>query len=356
MNEEKVRILIVDDSRIVRKTIADTFRDDTGVDIVGEAANGEDALRLLSEVQPDVITLDVNMPGMDGLSALKNLMITNPTPTVMISGLTQEGSNTAFESLRYGAVDFIPKPVVANKNDKEKLMTIISEKVKKAGRVKIEMARYQRLVRKDKNVRSSAYVLPCTRVIGMGASMGGYGSLLKVIPTLSADLQAAVLAVVYMPQEFIKGFVAYLDDNSHILVTEAKNNTFITNGTCYIASAQNYMTLIDDEEGIKLHVNKAPFGVKWEGSINMLLFTIAELLAENSMAVILAGSGKDGVEGVKEMFRVGAEVVVQDIHTCMESEMPEAVIKETSVKNVIPDSSIAKSINKWAEQHRNREK
>src|SRR3990172_3746440 len=101
MNEEKVRILIVDDSRIVRKTIADTFCDDTGVDIVGEAANGEDALRLLSEVQPDVITLDVNMPGMDGLSALKNLMITNPTPTVMISGLTQEGSNTAFESLRY---------------------------------------------------------------------------------------------------------------------------------------------------------------------------------------------------------------------------------------------------------------
>jgi two-component system chemotaxis response regulator CheB len=351
MNEEKIKLLIVDDSKIVRRTIADTFRNDIGVHVVGEATSGEAALELIPKVQPDVITLDVNMPGMDGLSALKNLMITNPTPTVMISGLTQEGSNTAFESLRYGAVDFIPKPIVASKDDKKKLMMVISEKVKKAGRVKIEMARYQRLGKKKRKDKSSASMMPCMRIIGMGASMGGYGSVLKVIPSLPCDLEAAVLVIVYMPQEFIKSFVAYLDGNSHITVTEAKDNAFITNGTCYLTSAQNYMTITDDDEGIRLNVEKAPFGVEWEGSINMLLFTLADIMAERAMAVILAGSGKDGVEGAREMLRVGAEVVVQDIHTCMESEMPEEVIKEVSVKKVIPDTTIAQTINQWSQQH-----
>src|SRR3990172_387560 len=159
--QAKIKLLIVDDSKLVRKTIAGIFQEDDSIDVVGEAVNAEEALRLIPELQPDVITLDINMPGMDGLSALKHVMIKYRIPTLMLSSATQEGSTPAFDSLKYGAVDFIPKININTEADKKAFHARVIEKVRRAASIHIDAVRYQKLGKKDKKERTHVQSLPC---------------------------------------------------------------------------------------------------------------------------------------------------------------------------------------------------
>jgi two-component system chemotaxis response regulator CheB len=340
----KIKLLIVDDSRLVRKTIANVFDNDDSVEVVGEATNGKEALTMIPALKPDVITLDIEMPEMDGLSALKHLMIKHPAPTLMLSTLTQEGSRSAFDALKYGAVDFIHKITIENEAQKHHFYSQVADKVKKAAIMKVDAIRYQRMSKKNADGQSAVYALPCKQLVALGASMGGYGSLLKILPALSPNLKAALLVIVYMPNSYIGGFVKYLNDNSAIHVKEAKNGMTIDNGVCFVASAENYLTVAEDRGVLKIHLNPAPFGVEVQCSINMLFYSISEVMGEESIGIILAGTGKDGIEGVKEMVRVGGKVIVQDTKTCIETEMPETVIAETSINLILPDTAIADAI------------
>jgi two-component system chemotaxis response regulator CheB len=152
---------------------------------------------------------------------------------------------------------------------------------------------------------------------------------------------------VYIPSAYIEAFVDYLDMNSLIAVKAAEDGAYIENGTCYVASAETYMTITEGRDGLKLHINPAPFGAEEQSSINMLFYSVADLLTETAVGIILGGSGKDGIEGIKEMLRVGARVIVQSPATCMEPQMPGSVIEKTQAQEILPDVLIADTVNKF---------
>lgn len=345
--KEPYKLLIVDDSKLMRNVIAKIFDPEPGVKVVGEAENGKIALEMIPRLSPDVISLDINMPIMDGLTTLKHIMIKHPTPTVMCSTLTQEGAKITFDALYYGAIDFISKPTRQNPVDLEEQCNTIIKKIKQAAEVKIENVRYVR-TRPDGKLAdrldllgSKSYTFD--HVFVVGASEGGYGSLLKIIPQLNADIRSAFIVVLYEPAPQVDAFVRYLDNISDIKVKRVMDGEPLSGGVCYIASENQYVT-IDSYYGEYLKVNPAPFPDR-RGAVNMLMFSVAEFVKERSVGVILSGSGDDGAEGIREFMRIGGTAIVQDPKSCLYREMPSSALKQAKVDLVLPDHLIASKIN-----------
>ena len=336
------KLFIIDDSKMMRKIIAEIFAEDERIEVIGEAADGREALQILPQVKADVVTLDVQMPVMDGLTTLKHMMIQAPVPTVMLSSYTQEGAAVTFDALKYGAVDFVGKPSKAADLDLEEQSREIARKVHLAADVKIEAARYIRVGRKNKNTKQVAKV-DCRTIVAVGAAEGGYGTLLKIIPQLSPDLSAAYLVVLYAAPRHVDAFVDYLDKHSVIKVKRAINNDPVKGGVCYLASGEEYLTL-HRKEGCKvLHVRPAPFAGR-KGSINMLMFSVAESMQNRSLGIILSGLNNDGEEGLEEIIRIGGKALVQDPGGCLYREMPGAALQRCGSARVIADTRIAAAV------------
>lgn len=337
------RLLIVDDSKIMRKFISSIFAEDDTIEVVGEAANGTEALRLLQSAKPDVITLDVQMPIMDGLTTLKTMMIHMPTPTIMFSAFTQEGSKQAFNAFKYGAVDIISKPTKNDNTDIQDTADEIAAKVHLASRVQTDGVQYIRLGRLNDKSHPSHDRQP-DNLVAIGASEGGYSTLLKIIPHLSPDQRAAYLVVLYAPIDHIDAFTSYLNNHSNIEVKRAQNGEVIKAGTCYLASGYEYLTVHNEKGRTALHVRKAPFATI-RGSINMLMFSVADLMADKSVGVILTGAGNDGQEGMEELQRVGGAVLVQTPTNCLHKEMPEAALAACgNTPDTVSDKEMAAKI------------
>ena len=345
------KLLIVDDSKLIRRAISNIFTDQENIQVVGEASNGREALEILPKLNPDVVTLDINMPVMDGLTTLKHIMIKNPKPTVMLSSLTQEGASMTFDALKYGAIDFIPKPSRNNKDSLEKQGLDIIKKVKQAAEVEIESVQYIRSVLKGKSYDRPSGIA-CKNLFAMGASGGGYGALLKIIPQLLPDLPAAFLVVIYAALQHVDAFAAYLDDHSFIKVKRAKDKEPIEGGVCYLCSGEEYMTVHSSGNKYNLKVNPSPFSER-RGSINMLMLSIAEVMTNRAVGVILSGSGDDGAEGLGEVVRMGGRAIVQDPNCCLFREMPCAAIDKCKNTEIIPDVKIAEKINSLKHSHHN---
>ena len=214
------KLLIVDDSKMMRKAIRQIFEADDQIQVAGEAANGEVALEIIPQIDPDVVTMDINMPVMDGLTTLKHIMIESPKPTVMVSTLTQEGASVTFDALKFGAVDFVSKPSKLDESKLEGQEDTVARKVTLAAQVEIEAIRYIRDVPKGESSGLSGQVA-CDRFIAMGAAEGGYGALLKVVPHLRSELPAAYLAVIHAASQHVDAFSRYLDNSSSIKVKRA---------------------------------------------------------------------------------------------------------------------------------------
>lgn len=340
--EQKISLFIVDDSRMMRKVIASIFKDDPFVQVVGEAENGEEALQLIPQLKPDVITLDVEMPVMDGLKTIKHLMIQAPTPTVMLSSMTQDGAVVTFDALKYGAVDFVAKPSRNADTDLSEQTREIARKVHLAAEVELEAVRYVRAVNKDKQAAFPTGSR-CEKVVAIGAAEGGYGALLKLLPHLSANYPAAYLVMFYAPSKHLESFVEYMDRFSPLRIRRAENNIALEPGCCYFASGEEYLTVHEREDGLVLHLSSAPFATQ-RGSINMLLFSVAEVMKDDSVAVILSGVGEDGTEGMAEILRVGGAGIVQDPAGCLYRDMPWSVSAHCREAAVLADADIPETI------------
>jgi two-component system chemotaxis response regulator CheB len=347
--QKRKKLFIIDDSKMMRKIIADIFADDELIEVIGEASDGEEALQILPQVNADVVTLDVQMPVMDGLTTLKHMMIQTPVPTVMLSAFTQEGAAVTFDALKYGAVDFVSKPSNVDAADLRGQAREVAKKVHLAAGVEIEAARYIRVVRKKGEKKQAARV-DCRTIVAIGVAEGGYGTLLKIIPHLSPDLSAAYLVVFYASPKYVDAFVNYLNDHSAIEVKRAVNNDPIEGGVCYIASGEEYLTVQQEKGHNVLHVCPAPFATQ-KGSINMLMFSVAEMMKDSSLGIILTGLGNDGVEGMAEIIRVGGKALVQDPRGCLYRTMPEAALAEFKEVLIIADTKIAAAVNELL--HRN---
>lgn len=339
-----LRLLIVDDSKLMRDALVDIFTDDENI-MIETASNGFEALALLDVFKPDVVTLDINMPELDGISTLKRIMIDQPVPTIMLSSLTQEGAKITFDALRYGAVDFISKPSAVIDVSLEDQIEEIRRKVNYAAEVELGALKYIRHNPDNGQTISDFSDNVCHHIVALGAAEGGYGALLKIIPQLSSDPGVAYLVSLHVPSEFVDAFIGYLNNYSQIEVKRATHNESIKPGCCYISCGDDYMSVHRELEDFILHISPAPFSNR-RGAIDMLLFSTAESIKEHAVGVILSGLGEDGAEGLEEIIRVGGTAIVQDPDTCFCKEMVEIAISKSPVEIIETDSRIGASINK----------
>ncbi len=335
-------VLVVDDSSMIRKVLKSILETGKRVRVIGEASNGAEALELIPKLNPDAVTLDVNMPVMDGLTTLKHMMIKNPRPAVMISTLTIEGAKITFDALKYGAVDFIPKPSQIG-GQLERQKQDIVRKVSLAARMETGVIRLARPPANMGNPRVSEMKLP-GQIFCIGAAEGGYGSLIKIVTGLRPDLASAVLIVLYAEPAHIDAFARYLGEHSQIKVRRAKNMGVLLGGYCYLASGEEYLTLDKHDSRLILRLNPNPFPGR-RGAINMLMMSAAEMFGPKSIGAVLSGSGEDGLEGLREIARQGGFVVVQAPRTCMCKDMALAAIGNLKVGRVIPDYEMAAEFN-----------
>lgn len=344
-----LKLLIVDDSKILRDSVTRIFENDKDVEIVGLATNGREALDLVKQHRPDVITLDIRMPEMDGVTALKHIMIRYPTPVVMLSSLTMEGAAVTFDALRYGAVDFIAKPSAVDGEDVTAQESEIRNKVKFASVVEVEAIKYIRnLANMDLMGRDASHP-ECNHVVAIGSAEGGYGALLKIVPNLRADHQAAYVITLYAAPEYVDAFATYLNNYSAVEVRRAVHDDVLRPGVCYLNSGHNYMTVHKDaDNACRLHVQPAPFASR-KGAIDMLMFSVAEALGENAMGIVLSGTGSDGAEGMEEIHRVGGTALVQDLKTCLFKNMVNAAVAWCPDARPVGDSHLADVVNELLE-------
>ncbi len=344
-SNQKIGLFIVDDSRMMRKVVANIFKDSPIIQVVGEAENGEEALQIIPQLKPDVVTLDVEMPVMDGLTTIKHLMIQAPTPTVMLSSMTFEGAEVTFEALKYGAVDFVSKPSNTGEMDLKRQTNDIAKKVRLAAEVELEAVRYVRAVSQDKKEANALAGRRCEKLVAIGTAEGGYGSLLKLLPHLSATFPVAYFVMFYAPSQHLDSFVAYVNKLSPLIVKRAYNNATIEAGVCYFASGEEYLTVHELNNELIMHLSAAPFASQ-RGSINMLFYSIAERMKGDTVAVVLSGMGEDGVEGMGEILRVGGSGIVQDPTGSLYRDMPGAVLANCANVMALSDTQISKTINK----------
>jgi two-component system chemotaxis response regulator CheB len=337
------KLMVVDDSKIMRRFMTDLFASDDRIQIVGEAVDGIEALSCMTSLNPDVITLDVNMPRMDGLTILKHLMIRSPKPTVMLSTLTQEGAKTTFDALRYGAVDFIAKPSRLDGGELEAQVDEIIAKVKQAAAVALDSVQYIRVTRQANNI-TSAKSGRCDRLVVIGAAEGGYGALLKIIPQLRPDAPFAYLTILYAASAHIDAFVRYLNDYSALEVRRAVDGAVVESGVCYFGSGDEYITLTGHNSRLALQVHRAPFASR-RGSIDRLMFSVAETLKQQAVGVILSGAGEDGGEGLEEINRMAGVTVIQDPRSCLHKDMALAALARCYPECLLPDAKIAAILN-----------
>ena len=340
----RIKILVVDDSKFIRQAVRRIFESDSRLEVAAEAADGRQALALIPEVDPDVITLDVHMPVMDGISTLKRIMLQHPKPTVMLSNLTMEGATVTFDTLKFGAVDVIAKPSNLGELDLPQQLREINQRVKLSSQVQIDSIRYLR-TRPNGHSLPAGKGSPCRYLVAVGAAEGGYGALLKIIPQLDAGLPAAFLVMLYADAPYVDAFVTYLDHCSPMSIRRAVNGSAIESGTCYIACGREYLTVQGSREVPQLVVNPAPFESR-KGSIDMLMFSVAELFSERAVGVVLTGSGNDGVEGVGELIRCGGRTVVQEPGSCLHQQMAQEVLSLQPVNHSIPDGEMAAAIDR----------
>jgi two-component system, chemotaxis family, protein-glutamate methylesterase/glutaminase len=342
-SEDPVRLLVVDDSKLMRQAICDIVGTDSQIKVVGEAENGAKAIQMLAEIDPDVITLDVNMPVMDGLTALKHIMIKHPKPTVMFSTYTQDGERITFDALHYGAIDFIPKPTKLSRTGLEEQREKIVQKIMMAARVELEAIRYFRSFPKKTSAEKSEGT-DLNFLFAIGTSVGGYSALLKMIPGLRPDLPAAYVVIFYAAPNVLDSFVRYLDEYSGLRVKRAASGDVLRAGVCYIASGEEYVTAHSFEGQIRLEVNQKPFP-NHSGAINMLMFSVADVMKDRAIGLLLTGSGEDGVEGFSEIIRAGGIGIVQDPLSCLCHETVLTALHGCKPHRILSDGRIAPEIN-----------
>lgn len=340
---ESINILLVDDSRLIRTALKEIFADYPEIRVVGEAANGVEALEMIACLAPQVVVLDVNMPVMDGLTTLKHMMIQRPTPTVMLSTLTTMGASVTFDAFKFGAVDFLTKPTSLNDRDIRTQAREIVDKIRIAAGVRMETVRYIRAADRDAAGKTPSPGRP-EKFIAIGAGEGGYSALLKLVPRLSPTSRAAYLVVLHEEPAYVDSFVAYLDRCSAIKVARGGDEEPLGAGVCYFCSGREYVTVREREGRLLLHTSPAPFTTR-RGSINMLMFSLVELLGDRAMGVVLTGQGDDGAEGLHEIVAHGGSVIIESPEHCLYKEMPESARARCPGTFVMPGAKIAQALN-----------
>ena len=340
--QEKIKVLIVDDSSLMRKAIQRGLEKFAEIEVVGTARHGKEALELIPQLQPDVVTLDVNMPIMDGITTLKNISVQFPCPVVMLSAFTTESARATFECLSLGALDFISKPSQNEGNIDDQLDLLVS-KIKASSRIYIKPASCMR-IKKSKNIlkqTSTRYMVSRANphnLIVMGAGSDGYGTYLRTIPRLLKSFPCAIIAVQYLEAHIFSAFCDYLNSYSRIVVKPLEHGEIIKKGVCYLINAPGNLLLASSALGTygKIQPSQAPPS----DLIDRLMTFVAKKFGSHSIGVLLTGKEKDGIEGIARIKEVGGITIAQAPNTCLHPENVNQAIENDQIDRIVLEADI----------------
>ena len=343
-----IKVLIVDDSALIRQLLSSVLSQDPAIEVVGTAADPYIAWRKMQTLHPDVLTLDVDMPRMDGLVFLEKLMRLHPMPVVMVSSLTEKGCETTLKALELGAIDFVTKPRIDMQTSVVELAGEIIAKIKNAARAtprpRHPDGSARSFVRPASPPQPRQAVQPPVRgpvgakshqtVIGVGASTGGTEALRVFLTALPADAPGIVI-VQHMPERFTQSFAKRLDDLCQIRVAEAQDGDRILPGQALIASGHSHMQVLRGGPHYSVRVKQGEPINCHRPSVDVLFQSCAQVLGANAIGVIMTGMGSDGAQGLLAMHQAGAYTIAQDEASCVVFGMPHEAIVAGAVDKVV---------------------
>ena len=348
--EQPCRVLIVDDSAVVRQILTEILASDPGIEVVGTAADPLLAREKIKRLALDVITLDVEMPRMDGLAFLENLMRLHPLPVVMISSLTERGADTTLQALALGAVDFVSKPKLDVTRGLQGYADEIIEKVKTASRSRVRALVRAPVAPKLTLASTGTPTAPrpsqfrtTDRLIAIGASAGGTEALRVVLEGLPADAPAVVMTQ-HLPATFSTAFAERLDRHSAMAVREATDGEAVLPGHAYLPPGGKHLRVIRDGARWRCRIDDGPPVNRHKPAVDVLFQSVAQSAGANAIGVILTGMGDDGARGLLQLRQAGAPTLVQDEATSVVWGMPGAAFKLGAAEEQLPLEKIAERL------------
>jgi two-component system chemotaxis response regulator CheB len=337
-----IRVLVVDDSALMRRIVSRILSRDESIEVVGTAEDGEEAIEQAEALKPDVVTMDVEMPRMNGLEALRHIMSRNPLPVIMLSASTKEGAGITLDALNTGACDFVPKDLAGGTLNISRIEEELVRKVKVVAKRRI----------RSLPVKSDGGRAPLTfsrldkaqhAIVAMGASTGGPPALHHILTSLPADFPLPIVIAQHMPKAFTQSFSERLNAVAQIGVKEAENGETLRPGTALVAPGDTHISVRrNGSEAVVEFVEDAKY--VFRPSVDLLFAAIARIYAAKAIAVVLTGMGSDGLSGAREIKAAHGYVIAQDEETSAVYGMPKAVAEARLANSVTPVQRIAEEI------------
>jgi len=355
-----ISVVVVDDSAFMRKALASMLEKDPEIRVVATARDGQEGLDLIRKHNPDVITLDIEMPRMDGLTALRHIMMEMPKPVLMVSSLTVEGAEATLKAMELGAVDFIPKQLSKVSLDIVKIEEDLQAKVKQIARRKFRPPVLGRRPAPSVTGVTHAHgAAPDTEakkeftrpsgslardVVAIGVSTGGPPAVQKVLSVLPANFPASVVIAQHMPAAFTGPFAKRLDGVCQVTVKEAETGDKLMPGHVFIAPGGKHLKLVQKVSRVEIEITTEPADALYKPSANVLVGSAAEAVGKRALGVILTGMGSDGLEGVKILKQKGGRALAQSDASCVVYGMPKAIVDAGFADEIVDIDDMAQAI------------
>jgi two-component system chemotaxis response regulator CheB len=356
-----INALVVDDSALMRKVISDILKEDPQINVIATARNGQEAVEKVEQFRPDVVTLDIEMPVLDGLHALGYIMSECPTPVVMLTAVDSRSAESTLNAFEYGAVDFIQKPSGSISVNIADIADEIRKKVKMASKVDLKKLGFMEehvkksrenegkpLPAKPKKTIPKSIPHANGKIIAIASSTGGPRALEQVVPKLPGDLKVPVVIVQHMPAGFTASLAQRLDGQSALTVTEAKEGDVLHPGHAYLAPGNYHMEIVSVEKGgvhheiVKLNQNPREQGVR--PCANILFKSLVPIYGSNIISAVLTGMGADGADGVEEIKKAGGKAIAEDEKSCVVYGMPKAVVQRGLADSIVSLEKVSSEI------------
>jgi len=337
---KKIKVLIVDDAAFMRKAILSMLESDAQIEVVGTAANGKEGLEQIAKLQPDVVTLDIDMPVMDGITSIRHIMIKSPVPVVVLSSLFSDGAIT-FDALRLGVVDFIPKPSGAVSTDIDSSRQHLIDRIKLASEINLENVRRVRLPQWDSRDGLERYgYRPLEYLLALGTTLSGPNTIIRLLANLPPTLPAAVVVVVEMAPKILSAFVERFNMLVPWEICVVRDGMTLKQGVCYISSCQRSVRVQKQSDGTislqSVENSSEP--------LNQLFVSAADVFQQNAVGILLTGIGTDGAEGLARIQEMSGVTMAQDTQTCVYPNLTDNAIKQGAVNTILDESELPQAI------------
>lgn len=339
-------VLVVDDSALMRSELTKIIEKDFELKVIGTARNGKIALEKIKELSPDVVTMDISMPIMDGIEALKHIIKAHPIPVVMLSSLTSEGATETIECLKIGAFDFIHKPAGSRSLNMEQQEKEIQLKLKQAakGKRKIRLNQYQ-TVPVPKKLNRNFKSAKNDQIVAIGISTGGPKTLFSMMPKIPANFPGTILIAQHMPEKFTQSFANRLHETCNLHVKEAEHGETIMTGHIYIAPGGKHMKVVRQKDDLKVKIIATKsIDTSYVPSVDVLFSSLLESMGKHWIGVILTGMGNDGAAALTRLYRMGGHTIAQSEESSIVYGMPKQVIEMGGAEFILDDQEISSKI------------